>query len=81
MSLRVTLVASKFSLPIEAVTINMHLLSSSAWSDGANGLIGWQVLLDLLIRFGQKDHGGVFAVPGRVSLTSTSAGKGGGFSW
>ena len=36
-SLRVTPVASKFRLPIEAVTTNMHHLSSSAWSDGARG--------------------------------------------
>ena len=36
MSLRVTPVASKFSLSIEAVMISTHLLSSSAWSDGAS---------------------------------------------
>ena len=37
-SLRVTPVAPKFSLPIETVAINMHILSSSAWLDGARGL-------------------------------------------
>ena len=36
-SLRITPVAAKFSLLIEAVTTNMHCLSPSAWSDGVRG--------------------------------------------
>ena len=34
----VTLVASKFNLPTEVVTVNMHCLSPPAWSDGVWGL-------------------------------------------
>ena len=37
MSLRITPVASKFSLLIKAVTTNMYCLSPSAWSDGVRG--------------------------------------------
>ena len=37
MSLGVTPVASKFSLPIEAVTVNTHHLSPSVWLDGVRG--------------------------------------------
>ena len=37
-SLGVTLVASKFNLPMEAVTGNMHCFSPPTWSEGVGGL-------------------------------------------
>ena len=102
MSLGLTLVASKFILPIEEVTINTHHLSSSAWLDGVRGpassttdlvmgttwvstLVGLVAQLvsrsfgvsasDLVERTVASPPSGVCAVPGRVSLTSTLAGK------
>ena len=36
-SLDVTLVASKFSLPTEAVTINMHCFPPPTWLEGMGG--------------------------------------------
>ena len=38
MSPGVTPVASKFSLPIEAVTVKTHHIFSSAWLDGVRGV-------------------------------------------
>ena len=101
-SLGVTLVASKFSLPIEAVTVNTHPLSSSAWLDGVSWLASsttnlvvgttWvSTSVGLVAKLVSRSFGvsvsdsvestmasspsGVSAGPGRVSLTSTLAGK------